>query len=127
MNFKTHVPFFKGNMYRSARDLKWYCRPHEIDWREAKSFIAKLKFDDFSFGTSARLVELRHDVTCERYIMQLRHWKQHIPKLVDGKLFGKFIFKKGGQYWNVELVDSSPIEQLALAALDSLDEEEDDE
>lgn len=101
-------------MLRSKSD--YWGDKKSLVYRDAVPFQATLAFEMFSFGASAKLVQLIDTTTNDKYVMQLRHFEKQIPHLEEGKLTGRFKYQRGGQYWNVEYVAPTPIELLAMQA-----------
>ena len=110
---KTKVPFNQhGHMLMSKRDY----HTGDIVWRDSKPFFGELLFDRMSFGASARRVIMLDEGTGLRYSMQLDEWVGYVPLLEEGRLCGRFGFKKKGQFWSLVLLSRSPLEMIAAQA-----------
>ena len=111
------VPFDKnGNMLNYAPTDGYYGVKSDVEWRDNKPFLATLVFKHITKGRSAVRGIFEEEGTGHQYTMFLTELQETIPLLEFGKITSKFRVVKRGANYGVVPIETSPMEQLALAA-----------
>jgi len=111
---EIQVPFDQNdNMLNYVSSGAQYAAPK---WKANKPFWTTLVFKAITKGRTAVRGVFTEEGTGRHYYMFLTDLNITVPLLSEGKLEGKFQVRKQGANYGVFLLDSSPLEKLAMQA-----------
>jgi hypothetical protein len=106
MGWDRKVPFDKkGNLLHYP---EWWHERDGIDWREQAEFTDALVFMDYSRGRSAAYLNFQSTTTRAEYPIFLTDIGDVLPRMVHGKIEGRWLPTKRGQNFGLKLVLESP-------------------
>lgn len=107
------IPFDKhGNQ------LVWVKNETEasIEWRDNTPFWTTLVYDGITTGRSAVRGNFKVKETGASVNMFLTEFSAIISKLNAGEVTGRFHFEKRGANYGIVMLETTPLEQLAIQA-----------